>query len=71
MWNLVLVRLEIVLGSVQYWCIAMALLGDEAQVGARFGPFGDNANLTQDRCTACFKRSIGCEIILGASDGTP
>jgi hypothetical protein len=50
---------------------AMALLGDEAQVGARFGPFADNANLTQDRCTACFKRSIGCEIILGASDGTP
>jgi hypothetical protein len=49
----------------------MALLGDEAQVGARFGPFGDNANLTQDRCTACFKRSIGYEIIFGASDGTP
>jgi hypothetical protein len=24
---------------------AMALLGDEAQVGARFCPFGDSANL--------------------------
>jgi hypothetical protein len=24
---------------------AMALLGDEAQVGARFSPFGDSANL--------------------------
>jgi hypothetical protein len=23
----------------------MVLLGDEAQVGARLGPFGDNANL--------------------------
>jgi hypothetical protein len=50
---------------------AMALLGDEAQVGAHFGPFGDSANLTQDRCTACAKRTIGCEIVLGAPDGTP
>jgi hypothetical protein len=33
---LILVRLEIVL---------MVLLGDKAQVDARFSPFGDSANL--------------------------
>jgi hypothetical protein len=59
-WNLVLVRLETVLVSVQdrctvapsipfaqtsFWMYPMALLGDEAQVEAGFGPFGDSANL--------------------------
>jgi hypothetical protein len=58
--NLVLVRLEIVLvlaqdsctvcakrtiGSKSFWTPAMVLLGDEAQVEARFSPFGDSANL--------------------------
>jgi hypothetical protein len=28
----------------------MELLGDEAQVEARFGPFGDSANINIDRC---------------------
>ena len=52
--------LEIVLVSVQDWCTVCAKrtidseiiwtqptvpLGDEAQVEARFGPFGDSANL--------------------------
>ena len=60
MWNLVLVRLETVLVSVQDNCTVcakrtigldivfnapMVLLGDEAQVEARFSPFGDGANL--------------------------
>jgi hypothetical protein len=60
LWNLVLVRLEIVLVSVQDRCTVCAehtiyseivldvsdgSLGDEAQVEARFGPFGDSANL--------------------------
>ena len=60
MWNLVLIRLETVLVSLQdcckvcakhtmaqksFWTHQMALLGDEAQVEARFGPFGDSANL--------------------------
>jgi hypothetical protein len=62
MWNLVLVRLEILLVSVsvQERCTVcakhslgleivlthpMVLLGDEAQVEARFFPFGDSANL--------------------------
>jgi hypothetical protein len=60
MWNLVLVHLEIVLVSVQdrcmvcakhtidleiIWTHPMVLVGDEAQVDSRFGPFGDSANL--------------------------
>jgi hypothetical protein len=28
-----------------FWMHSMVLLGDEAQVEARFGSFGDNANL--------------------------
>jgi hypothetical protein len=58
--NLVLVCLEIVLvlaqdscafcakctiGSESVWTPAMVLLDDEAQVEARFSPFGDSANL--------------------------
>ena len=57
MWNLVFVRLETVLVSVQDRCTVCAkrtisleivldvLLGDEAQVKARLSPFGDRANL--------------------------
>ena len=54
------VRLEMVLVLVQdrctvcakhtmaqksFWTHQMVLLGDEAQTEARFGPFGDSANL--------------------------
>jgi hypothetical protein len=60
MWNHSLVRLETVFVLVQDRCIVYAkrtiglvivldapkvLLGDEAQVEARYGPFGDSANL--------------------------
>ena len=60
MWNLVSIHLETVLVSLQdrckvcakhtmaqksFWTHQMVLLGDEAQVEARFGPFGDSANL--------------------------
>ena len=60
MWNLVSVCLETVLVSLQdrctvcakhtmaqksFWMHPMVLLGDEAQVEARFGLFGDSANL--------------------------
>jgi hypothetical protein len=60
MWNLILVYLKTVLVSVQdsckvaanipyaqksFWTHPMVLLGDEAQVEARFSRFGDNANL--------------------------
>jgi hypothetical protein len=60
MWNLISVHLETVLVSVQdrcmvcakrtigsesFWTHPMVLLGDEAQVDARFDPIGDSANL--------------------------
>jgi len=60
MWNLILVRLDTVLVSVQDWCTVCAkhaigseiildapngAPGDEAQVEDRFGMFGDSANL--------------------------
>ena len=59
MWNLVSVHLEIVLVSFKDRCTvcakrtnglditfntSMVLLGDEAQVEARFSPCGDSAN---------------------------
>ena len=59
MWNLVSFQLEAVLVSVQdrctvcakrtigsetFWTHPMVLLRDEAQVEARFRPFGDIAN---------------------------
>ena len=61
-WNLASVQLEIVLVSVQDSCMVCAqctigleslwkfpivLLGEEAQVKARFGLFGDSANLDE------------------------
>ena len=60
LWNLFLVRLEVVLVSVQDSCTiyakrtigldivfntSMVLQGDEAQVEARFSPCGDTGNL--------------------------
>jgi hypothetical protein len=48
----------------------MVLLGDEAQVEARFGPFGDKLMLVQDGCTVYAKHTIGTEIILDAHDET-
>ena len=49
----------------------MVYLSDEAQVEARFGPFGESVNLDQDRCTVCVEHIIGSEIILEVPDGTP
>jgi hypothetical protein len=49
----------------------MVRVGDEAQVKARYCPFGDSANLDASRCTVCDKRSTGSEIVLDAPDGTP
>ena len=60
MWNLVSIHLEMVLVSLQdrckvcakhtmaqisFWTHQKVLLGDEAQVEARFGPFSDSDNL--------------------------
>ena len=84
--NHVSVRLEMVLRSVQDRCMVcakrtigsetvldapMVLLGDEPHVEARFGPFGDSANLHVDWCTVCTERTIGLEIVLDVPDGTP
>jgi hypothetical protein len=46
-----------------FWMHPMTLLGDEAQVEARFCPFGDRANFTQDRCMVWAKRTTGSKII--------
>ena len=60
MWNLTSFLMETVLVSVQDWCMvcarrtigseivlmhSMVPVGDGAQVEARFGPFGDSANV--------------------------
>jgi hypothetical protein len=47
----------------------VGLLGDEAQVEARFGPFGEVLILTQDRCTVCTERTIGSQIVWDEPDG--
>ena len=49
----------------------MVLLGDKAEVEARFGPFGDSANLDADRSLVCAERTLGSEITLDAPNGTP
>jgi len=83
--NLVSVRLEIVLASVKDRCMVcakcivvsevildalMVLLGDEAQVDARFGPFGDVQIFMQDRCMVYAKCTMCSAIILDAPNGT-
>jgi hypothetical protein len=80
MWNLILVLLETMLVSVQdkcmvcakrtigskiVWMHPMLLLGDEAQVEARFSPIGDSGNLVFT------EHSMGSEIILEAPDELP
>ena len=82
--NLVSVRLETALVSVQHRCMVcakciigseifwthpMVLLRDEAQVEACSGPLRDIADA--DWCTVCAKRTIGLEIVLDAPDATP
>ena len=54
-----------------FWTQSMVLLGEEAQVEARFGLFGDSANLMQDSCTVCMECIRCLEINLDALDGTP
>jgi hypothetical protein len=54
-----------------FWKHPLVLLGVEAEVEARFSLFGDNVNLTQDRCIVCVERTIGLEIGMDAPDGTP
>jgi hypothetical protein len=49
----------------------MELLGDEAQVEARFGSFGVVLIFMLDRSTVCAECAIGSGIILDKADGTP
>jgi hypothetical protein len=49
----------------------MVLLGDMAQVEARYGPIGDSAKLMQCKSTVCAKRTMGSEIVLDIPNGTP
>ena len=49
----------------------MVLLGEKAEVEARFSPFRGSANLTQDRCMVCAEHTIGLENVLDARIGTP
>ena len=48
----------------------MVLLGDEVQLEARFGPFGDSANLDSRLVHDLGEYTIGSEIILDTPDGT-
>ena len=41
----------------------MVPIGDEAQVEARFGPFGDGVSVSANRCMIYAKRTIGSDII--------
>jgi hypothetical protein len=49
----------------------VVLLGDEAQVKARFGPFGDSAKLDAERTIVYTERTTDMEIILDSLDGAP
>jgi hypothetical protein len=49
----------------------MGLLGDEAQVEARYGPFGDSATLDARLVHGLRQTYRGLEIVLDAPDGTP
>jgi hypothetical protein len=49
----------------------MVLLGDMAQVEARFGPLEIVVILTQEGCMVCTECTICMEIVWDAHDGTP
>jgi hypothetical protein len=45
----------------------VGLVGDEAQVEARFSSFGYSATLIQDWWMVCVERTVGSKIVLKAS----
>jgi hypothetical protein len=49
----------------------MVLQGDMAQGEARFGLFGDSANLNASLVNRCPKRTLGSKIFLDTPDVTP
>ena len=85
MLNLVLIHLETVLVSVQDWCMVcakrtigsetvldalMVLLGDEAQVQARFGLFRDSSSLNARLVHGLRQTYHRLRNRFGAPDGT-
>jgi hypothetical protein len=85
MWNLILVRLEIVSLSLQdrsmvvpniryvkelFWTHSMVLLGDEAQVEPLLVRLEIVLILTQETCMVCTKHTIGSNFVLDAPDRT-
>jgi hypothetical protein len=60
---------EHTIGMKSFWSHFMRLLGDEAQVEARFGPFVDSATLMQDWCMVYVERTVGLKIVLKAPNG--
>jgi hypothetical protein len=82
MMNLVSVRLEAVLVSVQDRCMvctkrttALEIILDEANGNPRWNLIFVYSMMVlvseQDRCTVCAKCTIGLEIVLDTPDGTP
>jgi hypothetical protein len=83
-WNVISVRLEIVLTLMQDRCTVcaertigseivldalMEVLGDKAQVETCFAPFGDGVSVSARMVhDLCF---IGSKVALDAPDGTP
>ena len=59
------------IGSVIILEAPMIFLGDEAQVGARFGSVEIVLVSVQDISAVCARRTLGSKSILGAPDGTP
>jgi hypothetical protein len=49
----------------------MELLSDVGHVESRFGPLQTVLVSLQDSCTVCAKHTMGSEIVLDGSDGTP
>ena len=49
----------------------MELLGDVSHMESRFVCLDTMLVLVQDRCTVRAKRTIGLEIVLDTTDGTP
>jgi hypothetical protein len=82
MWNLISVRLETVLVSVQDWCTVCAertigmeiildapigTLGDVGHMKSHFEPFGDMLVSVQVGCTVCAKQTIGSKNRFGCT----
>ena len=62
---------NIPLAQESFWTHPMVLLGDEAQLDARFGPLEIVLILTQDGWMVCAKCTISSVVILDRPDGTP